>query len=108
MLDLCPATEDEMILAFLRAEIDSHRFGYRARLGVLAQPLIDNANLGDARANAMRKALLRDTRGYGVNSALFTGFPGNVTWRRFRLDPEDVRALRYANYATWVDLSRGS
>jgi hypothetical protein len=46
-----------------------------------------------------------DYRGYEQRKVLFDGFPVDATWRRVRLEAQDLRALRYANHRTWNDLS---
>src|SRR5262245_2079854 len=102
--DLGPATADEMILAFLRAEIDSPRF--RNAQGLLLRDqlqqsgydpssLIDTANLGDAGANTLRREILRQWRGYGDAKKVFGGLPANVSWRRKRLEPDEIGHLKY-------------
>jgi hypothetical protein len=57
-----------MVLAFLRAEIDSERykkfFPQDASVGALARGLIEHANLRDPVENDMRRGLLA-YRGYG-------------------------------------------
>jgi hypothetical protein len=79
MIELGPTTEDAMILAFLRAEVNSPRFGSVVQhwLGLLRSDrgLIDNADLADAAQNAIRKELLGGVRGYGKDAYLFRGFP---------------------------------
>jgi hypothetical protein len=111
MVERGPATEHEMIAAFLRAEIDSSRYDDRitealVQLG-LDRRLIDEANLSDAAENANRKRLL-GFRGYEARTALFTRFPLDAIWRRVLLEAEDFARLRYANYKTWVELSDGT
>src|SRR2546425_34638 len=107
MLDLGPVTEDEMVLAFVRGEIDSPLYGFRAGLGPHAGRIVDHADLADAEGNTARKEVLRQGRGY-PDRLLFQGLPRNVTWRRFRLDPNEVADLRYANHPAWVALSGGT
>jgi hypothetical protein len=117
MIDRGPATENEMIAAFLRAEIDSSRYGNNfviAGLRELGQEriLIDEPNLADAQANALRRHLMR-YRGYQTRQALFAGFPSDVTWRRVELEPCDFTTMRYINDARtatphWVNLSNGT
>jgi hypothetical protein len=113
MTELGRAEEREVILAFLRGEIDSPRFGptYVGLLthnGLERSALIDNADLKDLRQNAIRRELLRCVRGYDDNSYLFAGFPNDVVWRRVLLEPSEHVVLKYANYPTWVDLSGGT
>jgi hypothetical protein len=113
MRDLGPASEDEVILAFLQAEIDSTRFGqyYAALLsnsGLERGSIVDRANLQSNRENAVRRKLLTAVRGYGNRTLLFRGFPQNVMWRKVAIEAEDADKLKYANYETWVQLSGGS
>ena|SRR5438477_3463899 len=113
MRDLSPATEDDMVLAFVQAEIDSARFGplYAAILsnsGLERSSIIDQPNLQSDRENRIRRELLTAVRGYGNRTLLFKGFPQNVTWRKVAIEAEDVGKLKYANYVTWVQLSGGS
>ncbi len=114
MVELGPATQDEMILAFLRAEIDSSR--YRefitqnlARTG-FEERLIDSPNLADERENNARERLLC-YRGW-PNTYLFQGFPRDVTWRRVLLEARDFEAIRYIDDTHigghWVNLSDGT
>jgi hypothetical protein len=65
-----PASNDEMVLSFLRGEIDSARWGphYMAVLNQIRTDrlsLIDNADLNDADANRARAMVLGPIRGYG-------------------------------------------
>jgi hypothetical protein len=112
MIERGPATEAEMILAFVRAEVDSSRYGeyYRSLLNINGQSrdLMDQPNLSSDVENVARKGLLRSIRGYGANWTLFTGFPSDIEWRRVLLEPTDFETLRYARHETWVILSGGT
>jgi hypothetical protein len=113
MIDVGPITEDEMVLAFLQAEIDASRYRdlYNACLAALGfeRILIDKPDLNDPGANQARKLVLRGARGYGANTLLFTGFPMDVRWRRVVLEPRDFEVVRYAaNVETWTHLSNGT
>jgi len=113
MRELGPATEVEVVLAFLKAEIDSPRFGPAVakildNSGLGRAMLIDNADLANPGHNRLRTELLKAVRGYRAGLYLFKGFPGDVRWRRVELLPGDVGNLRYANFPTWVALSNGS
>jgi hypothetical protein len=102
MIEIADATEDEMIAAFLRAEIDSSR--YSASINALLAQLgrdrgiVDTPARADPAENLARKSILRGYRGY-PNQLLFTGFPTDVIWRRVQLEPRDFDDLRYANDA---------
>lgn len=110
---LATATENDMVLAFLRGEIDSPRFGDRyhaviANLGCSRGNLIDGADLHCSRENAARIELLGAVRGYGKDAYLFTGFPQDVTWFRVRLETQDWEKLKYGKHDGWERLSAGT
>jgi hypothetical protein len=116
MIELGPATEDEMVLAFLRAEVDSSRFGGRypshfahfGHFGFDRRVLIDTADLRSDQQNAIRWWILAAERGYGIGFDVFTGFPYDVGWRRVALQPTDFRRLRYMKHDNWIKLSGGT
>jgi hypothetical protein len=110
MRELGPVSNDEMVLAFLRAEIDSpmRAVFYRSVLTALRfdRSLIDSADLNDGYANCIRAVVLGAVRGYGRNDFLFYGFPSNAKWRRVLLDPSEFQRLRYLNDgASWAGLA---
>jgi hypothetical protein len=116
MTELGPATEDEMVLAFFRAEVDSSRFGgeyprcfaHFGQFGFDKRVLIDAADLRSDQQNAIRWWILAATRGYGVGLYVFTGFPYDVAWRRVALQPTDFPRLRYMKHDNWIKLSGGT
>jgi hypothetical protein len=93
MKELGPATDNDMVLAFLQAEIDSTRFGgYYSQIlsnSSLDRSLIDKPDMQSAQDNRVRRQLLKLVRGYEDGTYLFQGFPGGVTWRRIGLTPEE-------------------
>ena len=106
------SSEDEMVAVFLRGELLSDRFGETVR-GALAQAgageeVVLNANLDDARENALRREVLGTARGYGRREGVFGGFPDDVRWERAMLAPDEVLAIRFIDYDYWVELSGGS
>jgi len=116
MVELGSADESEMILAFLRAEVDSFRFrryvAHCLRMLGTDRNLIDRADITDARQNQLRKDLLGCYRGYGKDD-LFRGFPTRMTWRRVRLDAIDLETVVYGNEdhfdrKKWTELSNGT
>jgi hypothetical protein len=109
MQTIGPVAEDEMILAFLSAEFHSPRFkaAIRQALGGDAAPIYW-PRLNDDAENARRRQALGAVRGYGTGQYLFRNFPGDVEWYRIALTRDDLGAVMYANYPTWVWLSGGS
>ncbi len=116
MINLGPATEHEMVVAFLRADVDSVRLGgdYQQcfdqikSFGFDGQHLIDSPDLKSVEENTVRKEILKGFRGYGKGELLFRGFPADVVWRRVALEQPDLLKLKYANFRPWVELSRGT
>jgi hypothetical protein len=68
MIDNGPATEDDMILAFLQAELPPPRFGpsYGECLRRFGRGprIITNPDLANASENTIRKTLLTNVRAY--------------------------------------------
>jgi hypothetical protein len=112
MIERGPATEDEMISAFLQAEIDSPRWGpcVKAKLTHLGSGrlLIDSPNLKDAAENLRRKQVLDCYRCYQPRKDIFTGFPLDVTWYRAELQAQDFQTMQYMAHRYWSELSNGT
>jgi hypothetical protein len=112
MRDIAPVTQDEMVLAWLRAEITSPNWGKHIRQGFAAlgqdEKLILQPDLTSKEQNALRAQLL-GYRGYNQNQALFQRFPDDVTWRLVELNRDDFSKLLYLkNEPTWHNVSDGT
>jgi hypothetical protein len=110
MLEHGDASEDEMVLCFLKAEIDSPRWGPHYDNSLQARQLdraslIDNANLTDVDAISNRRLILGDVRGYGRGGYLFNGFPNDTKWRRVLIDPSEFGSLKYIKSEPFLALS---
>ncbi len=78
MLELRPARECEVVLAFLRAEVDASRYGQAVMQWLLAtrftrDELLENADLSDVRQNQARATILGRYRGF-PDRLLFAGY----------------------------------
>jgi len=102
------SSEDEMVLAFLSAEVDSDRFGAIVRQLLGDLDLVRNADTTDATANQTRRSVLAQYRGWSRNSFLFFGFPADVRWRLVEVTVGELSGFRYAREPSWVALSGGS
>jgi hypothetical protein len=109
---LRPASEAEVVATFLRAEIESARWGDKLRdliredgvdESVLAHPDVD-----DADANAYRANVLDRHRGWLQRIGLFQGLPRDLAWTLVALFPEEVLAMRYIDCHWWLELSDGT
>jgi hypothetical protein len=106
------SSEDEMVAVFLRGELLSPRFAETVRCALAragaGEDLVLNADLEDARENALRREILGTARGFGRREGVFGGFPDEVRWERAALSPTEVLSIRYIAYDYWVELSGGS
>jgi hypothetical protein len=112
MRELAPSSEDEMVAAFLRAEIAADRYSQRI-LEIMARDCADRRivevpDLADLTANAYRRELLGEFRGYRQDRAIFNRFPDNVRWERMLIGRQELALVRYIDYSYWIELSGGT
>ena len=102
-------SEAEVIGEFLRAELDSPRFGARIRARLEQDGRTDTVltapDTTDDDANAYRATLLHAYRGVGGSAPLLEGLPASIEWRRARLTRTDLERVRYIDYPYWNELS---
>jgi len=112
MQDLGPATHDQVILAWLQAEIDSPRFE-QLYFGPWESPadvafvkqVVKTPNLADPAENYIRRTKLAVVRGFGWDHALFKGLRNDLTWRRVRFTIDEVADMLYARHVDWMALA---
>lgn len=99
--------EDEVIAEFLLAEINSVRFkdGILHALGDRDLNVILEPNLNDPGDNQIRREILSQTRGFGLNTDLFENFPVKVIWYKAIFQKKDLNEVMYINYSYWNELS---
>jgi hypothetical protein len=106
------SSEAEMAAAFLRAELDSSRYGdtVRALLDEAGETesLLERPSLADAHENALRANMLDRYRGWLQREGLFGGFPDGVDWSRVGLDREDVLSILFIDWDWWLRVSGGT
>ena len=113
MEDLGTASDDHVILAWLRAEIDSPPFqsyliGDPPKPSHLARglALARNPDLDNAEHNAERRRIIASAHGFGRGSLIFAGLEDDIAWRRVRASIAEVAAMLYSNRnATWTTLA---
>lgn len=114
MIEQGAATEAEMIIAFLRAEVNSPRYFAThiapccEGMGLSPTELITNGDVRNEYENDLRRRILGLYRGYGRNAVLFQWFPTDVVWRRVLIEPQDHGRLLFADKTGWVALSDGT
>jgi hypothetical protein len=92
---LRPASEQEVLAAFVHAERESPRYGERVR------ELLERHG-GDERA------VLAEYRAWGRDEGLFQGFPRDVDWFRAALSREEVLDILYINWDWWLRITDGT
>ena len=107
-----PASEDEVVSSFLRAEIDSDRYGEKLRR-LLARDgrqssVLHHPDLASESENRYRRQLLDEHRAYERREEMFGGFPRQIDWFRAALEVEEILDILYINWDWWLALSGGS
>ena len=113
MDDLGSATENQVILAWLQAEIESVAFqqylaGEPPNPVYLAQALraARSPNLRDADQNELRRKIVVKTHGFGLGLKSFEGLANDIQWRRARVTSHEVGEMLYASgHAAWTALA---
>jgi hypothetical protein len=101
------ATEEEMIEAFVLAELDSIRHGGDHYLQLAGGDLSRYRGQSPL-ASALRRVALFHFRGYGRNALLYAGFPTNATWKLVAVPISELREWLYAHEQTWLALSEST
>lgn len=113
MDDLGPATEDQVILAWLQAEIESLDFQQYlvgdppnpAYLSI-ALKAARSPDLKDPEQNELRRRIITKTHGFGMGAGSFQGLANDIVWRRVRLSTDEIAEILYASRSgAWVILA---
>ena len=113
MMDLGGATEDQVILAWLQAVIESPDFQAYivgnppdpSRLST-ALKAARSPDLRDAAQNQMRRQIITSVYGFGHGTGTFAGLSNDLKWRRVRLTVDEVGEMLYARHdGAWQLLS---
>ena len=112
MRAIARVTEAEVIAEFLRAEIDSPRFGPRiaARIDTdgRSEAVVRAPDTSNADENAYRASLLHGYRGVGGSAPLLEGLPDRIDWWRVAIPRDALGDIRYIDYPYWNELSAGT
>jgi hypothetical protein len=113
MEDRGAATDDQVVLAWLQAQIESPDFqAYLvgnppepARLSA-ALKAARSPDLRDEAQNELRRQIIGSAFGFGQGTGSVAGLGDDIAWRRVRLSTADVGELLYANHeGAWRLLS---
>lgn len=110
---LVERVEEAIVIAeFLRAEIDSPRFGSRVRARIEADgrddSVVRDPDTANAADNAFRAALLHSYRGVGGSAPLLEGLPERIEWHRAAIARDALDEVHYIDYPYWNELSAGT
>ena len=102
MEDLGGATDDQVILAWLQAEIESPEFQAYivgnppnpANLS-LALKAARSPDLHDQAQNDLRRQIITSTYGFGTGAGSFEGLGPDLRWRRLHLTTDEVAQMLY-------------
>ena len=99
MIDLGIISEDEMIGAFLQAEINGRHeiikniIMKKLEMYKQGRDIIDDPKYDIPEINKIRKEILA-VRGY-PNTHLFTNFPANMVWHRVLIGIKELKNIQY-------------
>jgi hypothetical protein len=102
------ATEDEMVLAFLQAELESPVHGSRVRAAIGEAALITSPDLNDADENRARIRALSMTRGYARNIWLFRNLPTDIEWAHIQTTVAELARMKHMDYESFRQLTMGT
>lgn len=103
--------EAEMILEFLKGELNSKRFNEDLNNAInelgLDSSIILNGNIEDEQENNDRLKIMKKFRGY-PDEELFERFPNIEEWKFLELNESDIDNIYYIDYDYWNELSNGT
>ncbi|HKW59860.1 MAG TPA: hypothetical protein VJR46_08935 [Candidatus Dormibacteraeota bacterium] len=113
MEDRGAASEDQVVLAWLQAQIESPDFqayivGNPPNPANLSAALkaARSPDLHDQAQNELRRQIIGSAFGFGQGSGSVTGLGDDITWRRVRLTTDEVAEMLYARHeGAWQLLS---
>lgn len=98
------SNESEMILEFLKGELNSKRFNEDLNNAInelgLDSNIILNGNINDDQENIDRLKIMKKFRGY-PDEELFERFPKIEEWKFLELNENDIDNIYYIDYDYW-------
>jgi hypothetical protein len=105
------SSENEMLLEYLKSEIDSSRFGERLKKTLdelnLSTDIILNANLENQEENNQRKLIMEKFRWYPTDD-IFKNFPKEIKWYFVEFEEGDFDKIFYLDWFSWNDISNNT
>ncbi len=111
MREIKESTEEEMILDFLKGEIDSVRFSGDLikvlKKLKLNETIINNGETSSKEENLLRLKIMNLYREY-PDKELFENFPNIEKWKYVQLNEKDINKIFYIDYDYWNELSNNT
>lgn len=105
------SNEAEMLLEFLKGEINSERFNEDVCNALsslnLDEAIINNGDITNEQENLQRLRIMKLFRGY-PDDELFENFPKITEWKFVELNESDIDNIYYIDYDYWNELSNGT
>lgn len=102
------SSEDEMLLEYLKSEINSKRFGKRLKDTLvelnISEDIIMNGSIEYTKENEQRKLIMKKFRGYPTED-IFERFPKKIRWFYVEFEEGDINRLFYLNWDYWNEIS---
>ncbi len=102
------SSEDEMLLEYLKSEINSNRFSEKLQKTLtelnISQDIIINGNLKNEYENKQRKLIMNEFRGYPTQD-IFERFPKELKWFYVEFEKGDIDKIFYLNWEYWNEIS---
>ena len=100
--------ENEMVLEFLKGELNSNRFNSDLNKFLIElnadSNIISSGDLSNEGENSLRLKIMKKYRGY-PDSLLFENFPKILEWKLMKLEKQDINNIYYIDYDYWNLLS---
>ena len=98
------SNENEMLLEYLKCEVNSNRFSEKLEKTLaelnLSQNIILNANLDDESENQQRKLIMEKFREYPTGD-IFKNFPKHIKWQYVQFEEGDFDKMFFLNWPCW-------
>ena len=98
------SSENEMLLEYLKCEVNSNRFGEKLGKTLeelnLSKDIILNANLDNQQENEQRKLIMKKFREYPTGD-IFMNFPKDIKWFYVEFEKGDLDKVFFLNWPCW-------
>ena len=96
--------ENEMLLEYLKCEVNSNRFGGKLEETLdelnFSQDIILNANLDNENENKQRRLIMEKFREYPTGD-IFVNFPKEFKWLYVQFEEGDFNKMFFLNWPCW-------